>query len=132
MYLYVPRFQDAEYCIVEPESHCGGIYGDSIGRGAFSLQAGEWTRLRQYVQLNSFDEEGRPVRDGILILWIATDGAEFPHQPAIDFRKLVLRTDSKAEFLGIRFESTQGGHSAEEAAPKLQRSYFRNVKLWAY
>lgn len=132
LYLYVPRFQDPDYCAIKPRTLCGGVFGDSIGRGSFAFTAGNWTRLRQYVQLNTFDEQGRPVRDGIIILWVAEEGQEFSSEPAIEYRKLVLRTDPCASFAGIRFESFQGGISKDFAAPKSQRAYFRNIKLYAY
>ncbi|KAI9031146.1 hypothetical protein DFJ74DRAFT_654767 [Hyaloraphidium curvatum] len=132
VYMRGPRWQDPEYCYLPPWSLCGDAYGDSLGRGSFALQPGRWNRLRQYVQLNSFDVDGRPVRDGVLVLWAAADGAEFPERPAIDFRKLVLRTEKASVFAGIRFETFQGGRTEDFAAPRLQRGYFRGVKLWAY
>lgn len=136
LYLYIPRFQDSSYCLVPPSTICGCAYGDTVGLGSFGLQAGKWNRLRQYVQLNTFDDCGRPVRDGVVIVWTAVDGQDFPKQPALDFRKLVLRTDKSATFLGLRFETLQEGRSDDLVDPLTrsdqQQAYFRNFRLWAY
>ncbi|KAI0034993.1 hypothetical protein K488DRAFT_83455 [Vararia minispora EC-137] len=39
-------------CSVAPQSDCNAVYGASVGRGAFSWQAGQWNNVAMRVRLN--------------------------------------------------------------------------------
>ncbi|KAI1791522.1 hypothetical protein LXA43DRAFT_1082589 [Ganoderma leucocontextum] len=54
LYLYAPKDkQTRAFCATPPLSLCDSDYGLSIGRGSFRFAAGNWTRVRQTVTLNT-------------------------------------------------------------------------------
>ncbi|KAI0668407.1 hypothetical protein C8Q78DRAFT_256470 [Trametes maxima] len=60
LYLYAPKDKQTDaLCSTPPQSVCDADWGLSIGRGAFSFKAGNWTHVRQTVTLNTPGE-----RDG--------------------------------------------------------------------
>ncbi|TFY64214.1 hypothetical protein EVJ58_g2772 [Rhodofomes roseus] len=73
LYLYAPKDKQTKaLCSTPPQSVCDAAYGLSVGRGSFYFAAGNWTRVRQTVILNTPGEQdggfllevnGKPVID---------------------------------------------------------------------
>ncbi|KAI0648391.1 hypothetical protein C8Q79DRAFT_573108 [Trametes meyenii] len=58
LYLYAPKDKQTDaLCSTPPQSVCDADWGLSIGRGAFSFKAGNWTHVRQTVTLNTPGEQ---------------------------------------------------------------------------
>ena len=54
LYNYFPSavYDNKNYCATGPLSKCDKVYGDSIGRGAFSWPTGEWANVALRMKLN--------------------------------------------------------------------------------
>lgn len=50
---YAPKDKQTKALCEDPQSVCDAAYGLSIGRGAFTWAAGEWTTVTQTVTLNT-------------------------------------------------------------------------------
>ncbi|KAJ3051238.1 hypothetical protein HK097_007777 [Rhizophlyctis rosea] len=120
IYLYVQdKKQDPGFCKVPPLSVCNGVYGNSIGRGAFTYTPGKWQTLMQRIVLN---DPGKT--NGRVQVW--SNG-----KLVIDFNKVMWR-DKPFGFVGIDFETFFGGSDRSWATPTDQYVYFKGMSLsWA-
>ncbi len=120
VYTYLERkAQAADYCKIKPLSKCNGGYGDSLGRGSFTLATGSWNTIRLTIRLNT----GGAQNGG---LDLTVNG-----RPAISYQKMDWRSTGAVKLTGIDFETFFGGADSSWATPREQSSYFRNFKLTA-
>ncbi|KAI0317489.1 hypothetical protein OF83DRAFT_1058634 [Amylostereum chailletii] len=111
-----PQFEaNQKLCDVPPQSLCNDIYGASVGRGAFSFTAGEWTELAIRVLLN---DEGQA--NGEIELFVNGDSK-------ISVDGLIIAysdTDTPTRAQGIMAQSFFGGSDDSWASPQDQNIYF--------
>ncbi|KAI8799288.1 hypothetical protein BJ742DRAFT_885415 [Cladochytrium replicatum] len=124
-YLYVnQKLQAPGYCNVPPKTVCNPNYGDSLGRGAFVFQTGQWNSLRQVITLNTFSGS-QYNKDGKIAVYF---GGNY-NAPVIYFDQVVWRTLPDVGFVGIDFETFFGGSSDTYITPTTQKSYFKGFQL---
>ncbi|KAI8799817.1 hypothetical protein BJ742DRAFT_686759 [Cladochytrium replicatum] len=124
-YLYVnQKLQGPGYCNVPPKTVCNPNYGDSLGRGAFVFQTGQWNSLRQIITLNTFSGS-QYNKDGKIAVYFGGN----TDTPVIYFDQVVWRTLPDVGFVGIDFETFFGGSSDTYITPTTQKSYFKGFQL---
>jgi hypothetical protein len=117
-YLPLSATQPEEYCSCAPKSDCNPKYGDSsaflrftfpafpmlilqstlsVGRGAFTFTAGQWTTVSQRIRLNDVGQS-----NGELELFV--EGVS-----KISVKGLTLRVKEETKFRGIIGQTFFGG-----------------------
>ena len=103
VYTYLPPFDDPGFsanekqCHVPPFSACNPTFGNSMGRGSFSFQAGSWTTVSQRVLLNDAGQA-----NGEIELFV--NG-----QSVINVNGLIIRDSDAGRIRGIQMQSFFGG-----------------------
>lgn len=138
MYTYLPPSYDANdnVCDVAPKSLCNPTYGASVGRGAFTFEAGKSNPVSMRVRLNDVGQE-----NGELELF--SNG-----QSVINVGGLVLRDSDAGRIRGLQVQTFFGGKhyldlypkfsliiighpgsTSDYASPKTQSTYFRDFTV---
>ncbi|KAI0644863.1 hypothetical protein C8Q79DRAFT_912209 [Trametes meyenii] len=119
LYAYVPQLDanTRQLLTVPPRSIQHPDFGFSVGRGSWTFQPGNWTRVVQRVKINDLGQENGEIE-------VTIDG-----KSAILATGLVLRTQEGADarVQGLHFQTFFGGHTKEWASPKEQRAWFANI-----
>jgi len=119
-YVYLPKNQSLEYTQI-PNLIQNDEYGDSLWRGLFEFLQNEWNQITMYIKLNTFDESGNAINDGVLELTIND------HKETFD--KLIWRTNPQTKITAILFSTFFGGSSIKYATPNDTYSYFKNFRI---
>lgn len=115
-YVYVPpRIQKREYAKACTESN--PVYGDSVGRGSFSFERGEWNKVTIRTKLN---DEGKS--NGILQVF-------HNGKKEIDVNCVTFRSNDKTKTCFFMFSTFFGGSTSEWAPDKDQTAKFRNFVI---
>lgn len=123
LYTYLPPYTDPEFaanqavCNIAPLSICNPTYGASVGRGAFTFAAGQWTTVSQRVRLNDVGQA-----NGELELYVGG-------QSVINVGGLILRDNEEGKIRGIQMQTFFGGSEADFASPKDQSTYFSDFSV---
>ncbi|EGN96303.1 polysaccharide lyase family 14 protein [Serpula lacrymans var. lacrymans S7.3] len=123
LYTYLPPYTDPEFaanqavCNIAPKSICNPTYGASVGRGAFTFAAGQWTTVSQRVRLNDVGQA-----NGELELYVGG-------QSVINVGGLILRNSEEGKIRGIQMQTFFGGSEADYASPKDQSTYFSDFSV---
>jgi hypothetical protein len=119
LYLYLDRSKQTEsFCLLaEGRKTCQNRYGESIGKGNYSLNVGTWNTLKQVITLNSIGKN-----DGSFTVF--KDGKQVMY-----FNQVSWRSNANVSFIGIDFETFFGGATSDWATPIEQYSYFKDFKL---
>lgn len=119
VYTYLPPAYEANdnVCDVKPVSHCNPTYGASVGRGAYTFEAGQSTTVSMRVRLNDVNQENGEIE-------MFANG-----QSVINVGGLVLRDSDAGRFRGIMMQTFFGGSTSNFASPKTQNAYFRDFTV---
>eukprot|EP00842_Homolaphlyctis_polyrhiza_P007053 jgi/Hompol1/937/HPOL_001073-RA len=118
IYLYVDLAdQLPSFCQVPPRSFCNGVYGNSIGRGAWSWSTGSWNTISQTITLNT-----PGVNNGVVQV-------SFNGVSVINYGNVAWRTTGSVGFVGIDFETFFGGNDASWATPVDQYVDFKGFMI---
>jgi len=94
---------------------CDAKYGDSIDRGAWTFNTGEWTSLEEIVTLNTLGKSDGEIE-------VLVGGASKIKEGGLN-----LRSTAEQKIQGIMIHTFFGGSSMPAyASPKTQEAYFRN------
>lgn len=117
VYGYLPLTEDNASVLknVPPKTIENPDYGFSIGRGAWTFQAGAWNTVAELIKLNTPGQN-----DGVLQLWV--NGTM-----VIDVKGLEFRNSSESVFQGMHFQTFFGGSTAAYASPIDQRAWFTDI-----
>ncbi|KAH9914517.1 uncharacterized protein BXZ73DRAFT_81656 [Epithele typhae] len=107
LYTYLPPGIDAntKVCSVPPQSECNDVFGQSVGRGAFSFTPGTRATIGQRVRLNDVGQE-----NGELELFVT--GRAYA-----------------GRIRGIQMQTFFGGSDSSWASPKEQHVYFSDFSV---
>lgn len=115
-YLYVPSaLQTDEY--KKKCTECNDQYGDSVGRGSFKFQRGEWNKIELRLKLN---QPGK--HNGVLQL--SHNGKK-----EIDWDFVTFRRKADVKIAYMMFSTFFGGSTQEWAPSKSQTSKFKNFTV---
>ncbi|KIK68210.1 polysaccharide lyase family 14 protein [Collybiopsis luxurians FD-317 M1] len=117
LYTYLPLTQNNtdRLLAVPPLSIENSDFGDSVGRGAFTIPVGRWMSVALRMKLNQVGCE-----DGEMELFIDGDSV-------MSVSGLTLGTSEEARFMGMHFQTFFGGSQPDWASPKDQRAWFADV-----
>lgn len=120
IYDYLPLDDGQKpYCNTPPASTCNPDYGDSIGRGSWTWQKGQWNTVAMRVKFNS----ATTAADGQQQIFI--NG-----QSVLEVDNLQIRVEDGVVFQGIMAQSFFGGSDPEKYAPSTeQHSFFKDWTL---
>ena len=96
LYLYAPYTQAAGFC-ERPNYHCNFDYGNSVERGCFVFQPGQWHQIEQRVKLNTPGQ-----LDGVFRLF--NNG-----QLVLELTDLNYREVGDIKIMGMHFNTFYGG-----------------------
>ncbi|KAF9059862.1 hypothetical protein BDP27DRAFT_1385655 [Rhodocollybia butyracea] len=121
LYLYAPKNQQTASLCSDSQSVCDAAWGLSIGRGSFTFNRGEWTRVRQIVRLNT---PGVP--DGGFELWV--EGRRVIQRGDVYYRGTGTGSSGSGSTTtpGVTFF---GGHEKEWASPRDQYVWFKGFEM---
>ncbi|EJD01737.1 uncharacterized protein FOMMEDRAFT_22090 [Fomitiporia mediterranea MF3/22] len=117
LYAYLPLYDENTSRLLEipPKSFRNPDYGFSVGRGAFTFKAGNWTTITERVKLNDIG-----VANGEIEIRINGNSS-------ILATGLILRTTEESAIQGMHFETFFGGHTLDWASPKDQYAWFADI-----
>ncbi|KAJ1567566.1 hypothetical protein HK096_009430, partial [Nowakowskiella sp. JEL0078] len=122
LYLYHPELQSSNrvsFCNISPASYCNSNYGDSIGRGAFTIIPGQWNTVRQIITLNTPNSD-----DGSFAVYYGGSTT-----PCISFYNMNWRQTEDVGFIGIDFETFFGGNDPSWSTPTTQTMLFKGFVI---
>jgi hypothetical protein len=125
-YFYVPiNKQQGQFCsrcaYWPPRPTCRELRGQdfcSWNRGSFTFAQGKWTKVQQYIKLNT---PGRS--NGVYQLYIN-------RQLVMSSSGVYYRATSGLKLRGMLFSTFMGGDDSSWAPRKNQWAYFRNIRLY--
>lgn len=124
VYMYMPFQQNTDAfcqkCTYPAASTCKGLSGEDYcawERGSFKFSEGSWTKVQEYVKLNTPGED-----DGVFELYI--DG-----NLVASHENVVYRTTPGLKIGGMLFSTFFGGDSREYAPSSPQSIMFSGIKL---
>ncbi|CAD6580626.1 MAG: hypothetical protein TREMPRED_002788 [Tremellales sp. Tagirdzhanova-0007] len=118
-YNYYPTSitEGGTYCSTPPYSICDTVYGDSIGRGAFTWPTGAWITVAQRLKLNDVG---------------AANGEQELFVNGVSVIKLLgleISMQSSTKIYGIMAQTFFGGNDATWASPQDQSAWFKDWSL---
>ena len=96
LYLYAPYDQAEGFCD-RPNYHCNFDYGNSVERGCFVFQPGQWHQLEERVKLNTPGQ-----KDGVFMLF--NNGQLVLHLTDLNYREV-----DTIKIMGMHFNTFYGG-----------------------
>lgn len=112
-------FQDKNNYCDEPNTSCAiGGYGDSVKRGAFSFQKGQWNTVAQRLILNSVSG-GQAQRDGTQELYVNGE-------KVITNENIIIRHSDNSRIYGLMLSTFFGGSSDKYKPPKDEEAWFKD------
>ncbi|KII95657.1 polysaccharide lyase family 14 protein [Plicaturopsis crispa FD-325 SS-3] len=129
LYAYMPPTQSNTRALLSvPNSIKNPDYGISVGRGAWTFQAGVWTAVAIRVRLNDLGSE-----DGEIEVFV--NGGSVIHVKSLTFRGAKVDgegfettgDEDDVKIKGMHFQTFFGGHTEDWASPKDQTAWFSDV-----
>ena len=127
LYWYVNRALQTSAFIKTPGliHDVNADFGWSIGRGYWTFKTNAWTKLKQVVTLNTFDNNGKPLANGKIVVYVNGEAK-------LTMDKIALRKTASIKAIGIQFDTFFGGNDAIYETPTTQRVFFKDFTLSAY